>query len=102
MRTYKTEAEVAEIIKARLSTGNSKARVSVNSDKQSENSVQRTVIFKATVALNDSEAIVNKMADIGADTDRAITYGGSQVEPTNEGEMRHLFFEAKINPYEEY
>jgi|GEM_PF-5012312 len=102
MRTFSTESEVEIIIKDRLLTGNSNARVSVHSDKQSENSVQRTVIFRATVALSNSEAIVNKMADIGTATDRAVTYGGSQVEPTNEGEMRHLFFEAKINPYEEY
>lgn len=102
MKTFTTEAEVVDIIEERLLTADSRARVSVHSDKQSENSVQRTVIFKAVVALDKSEAIVNKMADIGTDTDRAVTYGGSQVEPTTEGEMRHLFFEAKINPYEEY
>ena len=99
--SYVSEASVIDIIKARLLDSNTKARVSVHSDQQLANTVERMVVFKAVVALEDSEAIVNGMADIGTDTDRGISYRGSQVEPTGEGEMRYLLFEAKINPFEE-
>lgn len=102
MRAFKSEAEVTAEIVNRLDAAGSKARVSVHSDTQGANTVERTVIFKAAVALDGSEPMVNAMCDIGTDTDRAITYRGSQVEPTEGGEVRYLLFEAKINPYEEY
>ncbi len=101
MRTYASEASVISLIEARLLTVGSKARVTVHSDSQGSNTVERTVVFKAAVALEDSEAVVNGMSDIGTDTDRSVSYRGSQVEPTSEGEIRYLLFEAKINPFEE-
>ena len=101
MRTFISESLVETKLVERLESVGSKARVSVHSDSQPTNSIERTVIFKAAVALYGSEAIVNKMIDIGTDEDRAISYKGSQVEPTEGGEVRYLFFEAKINPYEE-
>ena len=82
--TFISEAAVIEKIENRLKDSGSKARVSVHSDSQSSASVERTVVFKASVALENSEVIVNGMADIGADTDRAISYKGSQVEPAND------------------
>jgi len=99
MTVYKTEVEVEKKIEDRLKTAGCKSRVSVHSDKQEGNTVERTVLFKVVVALDGSEVIINAMADIGENTDRAITYKGSQVEPGNGGEIRILFFEANINPY---
>jgi len=101
MRSFVSEAMVETKIVERLATVNSKARVSVHSDSQSPNSIERTVLFKAAVALKGSETVVNAMADIGTDKDRSIVYKGSQSEATEGGEIRYLFFEAKINPYEE-
>ena len=72
MTTYGTEAEVILFIKERLAGIGSMARVSVHSDRQSENSIVRTVVFQATVAMDGSETIVNAMADIGTETDRGI------------------------------
>lgn len=100
MTPYKSESEVETVIKARLSEAGCNSRVSVYSDSQSENTVIRTVVFKTVVSLEGSEAVINKMAGIGTDTDRTIAYRGSQVEPGDGGEIRILFFEAKINPYE--
>ncbi len=102
MRSFTSEAEVITNIIDRLKDSGSRARVTVFSDMQGSNTVERVAVFRAAVALEDSEAIVNGMCDIGTDTDRAIFYKGSQVEPTGEGEIRYLFFEAKINPFEEY
>ena len=101
MTEFKTEAEVETLIADRLTDAGSKARVSVFSDEQGADTVVRSVVFKAAVALDGSESIVNAMADIGTQTDRAVSYVGSKVDPTNEGEIRYLFFQAKINPYEE-
>ena len=101
MISFNSEADVIEKIEERLKSSGSKARVSVHSDQQLSNTVERMAVFKAAVALEGSEAVVNGMSDIGVDMDRAISYKGSQVEPTGEGEIRYLFFEAKINPFEE-
>lgn len=101
MMTFASEALVIAAIEERLKLSGSRARVSVHSDQQLSNTVERMAVFKASVALENSEDIVNGMVDIGTDTDRAISYKGSQVEATGEGEMRYLFFEAKINPFEE-
>ncbi len=102
MKTLTSEAEIISTIITKLSDIGSKARVTVFSDMQGANTVERVAVFRAAVALEGSEAIVNGICDIGTDTDRAISYKGSQVEPTGEGEIRYLFFEAKINPFEEY
>lgn len=99
MMTYATELAAETAIKAQLQAVGCNSRVTVHSDQQGENTVQRTVIFKAVIALAGSEAIVNAVCGIGADTDRAILYRGSQVEPGDGGEMRILFFETKINPF---
>lgn len=101
MMIYKTEAEVINAIKTRLTDAGGNGRVSFFKDEQPGNSETRTSVFALTISMDKSEAIVNKMCDIGTDTDRGIIYRGSQAEPTNEGELRKLFFEAKINPYEE-
>jgi hypothetical protein len=97
--TYSTELLAQTEIKERLSTAGCNSKVTVHSDQQGENTVTRTVVFKTVVALADSESIINKMCDIGTETDRGIAYRGSQVEPGDGGEMRILFFEAKINPF---
>ena len=100
MMAYTTEAEVIALIKARLAEKGNNGRVSVYGDKQPYNSETRAVTFKVAVSMEGSETIVNHMVDIATDTDRGIVYVGSQAEPTNEGEFRILFFEAKINPNE--
>ena len=99
MKTFPSEQAVIGEISSRLDTAGLQARVSVHSDDQSPDSVIRTVIFKAAIALEGSESIVNQMADIGYDTDRAITYTGSRVEPTDGGEIRFLLFRAVIDTY---
>ena len=102
MTVYNTESEVIVAIESKLLGADCKSKVTPYSDIQGKNTVERVVVFKASVALKDSETIINNTADIGTDTDRSIRYKGSQVEPTEQGEMRYLFFEANINPYEEY
>ena len=101
MRNYSTEAEVISIISQKLLSLGTHARVSIFSDTQSPNSVERKSIFKAAVSAEESETVINGMADIGTETDRGIFYNGSQVEATESGEIRFLFFGANINPYEE-
>lgn len=98
---YQTEAEVIVILSGLLQTAGSNARVSVHSDSQGSNTIERLVIFKAPIGLDGSEAIVNAMCDIGTSTDRGISYRGSQVEAMDGGEVRYLLFDAKINPFEE-
>ena len=98
MIEYLSEAEVIGIINQRLSDAGFSAKASFYSDTQRENTITRECIFKVAVSLTNSESIVNSMHDIGYDTDRGISYKGSQVEPTKEGEIRYLFFTALINP----
>ena len=101
MRTFKSESEVIQTIGDRLLQHGVKNEVSVHSDTQGENTVVRHTVFKVAVAMSGSSVIVDAMADIGTDTDRAISYKGSQAEPSEQGEIRYLFFGAKINPFEE-
>ena len=98
MTEYVSEAVVTGLIDARLADAGFSAKASFHSDTQSGNTIVRECVFKVAVALENSESVVNALHDIGTDTDRGISYKGSQVEPSNEGEMRYLFFTAKINP----
>ncbi len=101
MMVYASEAEVkAEIVSA-LSLHVANPVVIFFKDEQGGMTLERTAVFRAAVAADESEAVVNGVCDIGTDTDRGIVYRGSQVEPTEAGEVRYLFFEAKINPFEE-
>ena len=101
MTSYPSEAAVIDIIVTQLREHDSKAKVTFFSDVQGSSTVERLATFKAVIGLENSESIVNGMCDIGSSTDRRISYKGSQTDPTGEGEVRYLFFEAKINPFEE-
>jgi hypothetical protein len=94
--TYKTESAVIAILENL--TG---ARVSHHRDSQPTNTIERKVVFKAVVAAENAESIVNNVCDIGADTSLGIFYVGSESSESEQGEIRYLLFEAKINPYEE-
>jgi hypothetical protein len=102
MRYFISEAAAIGKINAALAEAGSKAKAKYFKDDQSGNSVIRSVVFRAAVPVGD-ENIVNAIADLGArgDIDRGITYRGGQAEPTDGGEVRYLYFEAKINPFEE-
>ena len=99
MTPFTSESEVITKIAARLTLAGASAKVSLHSDTQAGNTIVRRSVFKAAIALEGSEQYVNAMCDIGTDEDRMLVYKGSQVEPTEAGEVRYLFFEAAINPY---
>lgn len=102
MTDYRTEAEVEALIALALLEAGCKSDVSVYSDTQGENTVIRKVVFKAAIALKGSSSIVDAVSDIGAETDRGVRYKGSQVGPSEQGEMRYLYFEANIDPQKDY
>lgn len=99
VNTFKSEQNVIDAIASKLLTLGVTNSVTVHSDTQDNNTVVRDAVFKVAIAVSNSSVIVDKMSDIAVDTDRAIYYKGSQVTPATEGEMRYLFFSAKINPY---
>jgi len=100
MRAFSSEAEVISILETKLAEVDCQERVTFHSDTQRENTLERESVFKVAVEMKNSEAVVNHMINIGLDTDRGISYKGSQVEPTDNGEVRYLFFVATINPLE--
>ena len=99
---YSSEAKVVEVISSKFEEAGSKAKVSFYSDTQGNSTIERKAVFKVAIAAKDSEPIVNKVYDMELATDRRIRYKGSQVEPTEQGEMRYIFFETMINPREDY
>jgi len=100
LNTFPSEQSVIDVIAKKLLTKGMTNSVTVHSDTQDNNTVVRNTVFKVAIAMKDSSVIVDAMADIGTDTDRAIVYKGSQAEPSDQGEIRYLFFGAIINPYE--
>lgn len=102
MRAYRSESDVIAVINEAITAAGGTANARYYKDDQSPNSATRTAVFRAAISAG-SENVVNKIADMGArgEIDRGITYRGGQAEPTDGGEVRYLFFEAKINPYEE-
>jgi hypothetical protein len=102
MKTFSSEAAVIGIINEALKDAGSKATAHYYKDSQPVDTIVRTVLFRVAVDTKD-EAVVNDVSDIGSRSsiDRSISYRGGQIELTDIGEVRYLFFEAKINPFEE-
>ncbi|WP_297525127.1 hypothetical protein [Sulfurovum sp.] len=101
MTVYASEADVISAIRIKIENAGHFAKVGFFSDEQGVETLERLAVFRAAIAMEDSEPVINSVCDIGTDTDRGIRYRGSKVEPTEAGEVRYLFFEAKINPFEE-
>ena len=101
MRAYKSHDDVKNIITEKLNGLGTKARVDFHSLKQAPNTVVQMTVFKAVVALEGIEPILSGISDIGTDTDRAISFIEAGVAASDEGEVCYLFFEAKINPFDE-
>lgn len=93
MRSYTSESEVIGIIEGIIG-----AKVTHHRDSQATNTLERKAVFKAAIYAEDAEPVVNSAYNIGAATDRSISYVGSETNPTEQGEIRYLLFETKINP----
>ena len=101
MTDYGSEAEVEQIIADKLLTAGCESDITPYSDMQPKDSTIRTVVFKAVIAAKGSSTIIDKVSDLGFDTDRGVFYKGSQIEAKEHGEIRYLFFEANINPHKD-
>lgn len=101
MRSFPSEAVAKEKINAILMSAGCQSTASYYKDDQPANTLIRTVVFRAPIDAED-ESVINAVAGIGSnpEIDRAIVYRGGQID-TEKGEVRYLFFEAKINPFEE-
>lgn len=98
MYPYKSEKAVIDIIVDRMKPLVKAPICEMFKDTMLDNTIEREVLFRAPISIVNSEEIVNNMATIALDTNRSILYVGSQVEATDAGEMRYLFFKAKVDP----